>query len=151
MKIVNKKGKFNYEAHETLEAGMVLSGAEAKAVRAKKVDFLGSYVKILGNEVFIINLHIGVEGVEDTRRTKKLLLNKKEILNLQIKTKQQKLTLIPLSLYTSQGSRPNGREGRLIKCEIGLVRGKREHEKRAQIKQKDIKRDMDSELKLGTY
>jgi len=149
MKIINNKARFNYEVYEILEAGIVLTGAEAKAIRAKKVDFLGSYIKILSGEVFLINLHIGVDGIDDTRKTRKLLLNKKEIVGLGVKIKQQKLTLIPLSLYTAQSSRPDGRKGRLIKCEVGLVRGKREYDKRAQIKAQDIKRDIEREV--GTY
>jgi len=133
----NKKAQFDYEAIEKVEAGIVLSGAEAKAVRAKKVDFTGSYARPIGGEMFLVNLHIGVTG-EDSRRTRKLLLNKKEILSLETKMKAHKLTAVPLSLYTS---------GRLIKVELALVRGKRVHEKRAQIKKRDIERDIESEFK----
>lgn len=138
MKVHNRKAKFDYDINESAEAGIVLTGAEAKAVRAKKVDFLGSYVKPIGGEMFVINLHIGVEGADDSRRTRKLLLNKKEILNLGMKAQAQKLTLIPVSLYT---------KGRLIKLEVALVRGKKSHEKRAQIKAADILRDIEEELK----
>lgn len=141
MKILNRKAQFDYEIKDTVEAGIMLTGAEVKAVRAKKVDFLGSYVKPINNEMFLINLHIGVEGEADTRKTRKLLLNKKEILGLQSKIMEKKLTLIPVSLYTS---------GRLIKLELALAKGKREHEKRASIKQKDIDRDIEEELKMGT-
>ena len=138
MKILNKRAEFDYQIQDTVEAGIVLTGAEAKAIRAKKVDFLGSYVKPIGKEMFVVNLHIGVEGELDTRKTRKLLLNKKEILNLGLKLKQQKLTLIPVSLYTS---------GRLIKLELGLAKGKKDFEKRASVKQKDIERDLEEELK----
>lgn len=138
MKVQNRKAKFDYDIKDTVEAGIVLTGAEAKAVRAKNVDFLGSYVKPIGGEMFVINLHIGVEDAEDSRRTRKLLLNKKEILNLSLKVKAQKLTLIPVSLYT---------KSRLIKLEVALVRGKKSHEKRAQIKAADILRDIEEELK----
>lgn len=140
MKIINKRAKFDYDIRETLEAGIVLTGAETKAIRDKKVDFLGSYVKPVGGELFLVNLHIGADGVEDTRRTRKLLVNKKEILSLSLKTKAQKLTMIPVSLYTS---------GRLIKLELGLAKGKKQFEKRAQIKQKDIERDIEEEFKLN--
>jgi len=138
MKVQNRKAKYDYDIKDTVEAGIVLTGAEAKAVRAKNVDFLGSYVKPIGGEMFVINLHIGVEDAEDSRRTRKLLLNKKEILNLSLKVKAQKLTLIPVSLYTKT---------RLIKLEVALVRGKKSHEKRAQIKAADILRDIEEELK----
>ena len=137
LSLSNKKAKFDYDVKDTIEAGLVLTGAEAKAVRANKVDFTGSYVKPLGGEMFVINLHIGAEGFADSRRSRKLLLNKKEIFSINSKVKQDKLTLIPLSLYTV---------GRLIKLELALVRGKRTHEKRAQIKAKDIERDLAQEL-----
>ena len=138
MKVVNRKAKFNYEIEETLEAGIVLTGAEVKAVRAKKVDFQGSYAKPIGGQMYLLNLHIGVEGDADTRRSRKLLLNKKEILALTTKSNASKLTIIPVSLYT---------KGRLIKCELALARGKRKFEKRASIKEQDIKRDLEFELK----
>lgn len=134
----NKKAEFDYDIQESIEAGIVLTGAEAKAVRDNKVDFSGSYVKPLNGEMILINLHIGVDGVEDTRKSRKLLLNKKEILNLTLKSKAQKLTLIPLSLYNN---------GRLIKLELALARGKKQFEKRASLKQNDIDRDIDKELK----
>lgn len=135
----NRKAKFDYDIHETIEAGIALTGAEAKAVRAKKVDFLGSYAKPVGREILLINLHIGVEGDENARRSRRLLLKKSEILKLTIKIKQQKLTLIPLSLYTN---------GRLIKLELGLAKGKKQFEKRAQIKKQDIERDIEEEFKI---
>lgn len=136
MKIINKKAKFNYEIVDSVEAGIVLSGEEVKAIRLNKVDFTGSYVKIIGAEMVVINLHIGVLS-GDTRKTRKLLLNKIEIVSMATKVKQQKLTFIPLSLYN---------KGRLIKLEVALAKGKKAHEKRAQIKQKDIERDLVQEL-----
>ncbi len=137
MRIINKKARFDYEIRDKVEAGLVLTGAEAKAVRANKVDFTGAHVRPVGAEMFVVNLHLGVDGVSDTRRTRKLLLNKGEIVNLVTKMKQQKLTLIPLSMYN---------KGRLIKLEIALARGKRTHEKRAQLKKRDIEREIDKEL-----
>lgn len=143
MKIINKKAKFNYETEEVLEAGIVLTGAEVKAIRKNSVDFQGSYVKAIGGEFYVVNLHIGVDGEKDTRRSRKLLLNKKEIISFTNKAKEKKLTLIPISLYT---------KARLIKLELGLVRGKRTHEKRAAIKARDIKRDIEEEFKdMGTH
>lgn len=137
MVIVNKKAKADYQILESLEAGIVLTGVETKAVRAKKVDFLGSYIKPLGGEMFIINMHIGFEGEGDTRRTRKLLLGKKQILALSLKQNQQKLTLVPLSLYT---------KGRLIKCELALAKGRKSHEKRERLKQRDIEREIEREM-----
>lgn len=136
MKIINKRARFNYSIYEKIEAGIVLSGAEAKAIRAQKVDFTGAHVKPVGGEMFVLNLHIGTDG--DTRRTRKLLLNKSEIFSLETKMKARKLTLIPLSLYN---------KGRNIKLEVALARGKRKHEKRAQLKERDIDRDLEQEFK----
>ena len=141
MKVINKKARFDYEIVERIEAGVILTGAEAKAVRAKKVDFQAAYVRPIAHEIFVINLHIGAEGDGDPRRSRKLLLNKNEILAIELKLKAQKLTAVPLSLYT---------KGRRINCELGLVRGKREHEKRAQLKIRDIDREIDKELSSRT-
>lgn len=135
MKTINRRARFDYDISEKIEAGIVLTGAEVKAVKENKVDFLGSFAKPVGGEIFLINLHIGAG--EDTRRTRKLLLNKKEILNLTLKAKASKLTLIPLSLYTKT---------RKVKVELGLGRGKRKHEKRAELKNKDIEREILKEL-----
>jgi len=153
MKIVNKRVKFDYEIREKIEAGLVLTGAEVKSVRAKKVDFHGSYVKSVRGEFYVINLYIGsfqpagssfshnmrdLVGVNNqNRRTRKLLLNKKEILSLETKIKAQKLTAIPLSLYT---------KGRKIKLEIALAKGKRKYEKKVQLKKRDQERDLIQEL-----
>jgi SsrA-binding protein len=79
MKLLNKKASFDYEIREKIEAGIMLTGAEVKAVRAKKVDFLGSYVKPINNEMFLINLHIGAEDELDSRKTEQ---NKGEEIDL---------------------------------------------------------------------
>ena len=139
MKIINKKAKFDYDIVKNLEAGIVLSGAEVKAIRNKNVDFHGSYVRPLEGEMYLVNMHIGAEGLEQTRRLRKLLLSKKQIRELSMEMKAKKLTLIPVSLYTNR---------RLIKLELALARGKRKHEKRESIKQKDIARDLELELSL---
>ncbi len=160
MRIVNKRAKFDYEIREKIEAGLVLTGAEAKSVRAKKVDFHGAYVKSIRGEFYVINLYIEsfqttassfshnirelVGANNQNRRTRKLLLNKKEILSLETKIKAQKLTAIPLSLYT---------KGRKIKLEIALAKGKRKYEKKVQLKKRDQERDLIQELnpKLVDY
>lgn len=138
MKVLNKKASFEYTVHDTVEAGIVLTGAEVKAVRAKKVDLGGAYVRPVGGEMFLINAHIGVPGEEHARARRKLLLNKKEILSLSTKAKAQKLTLIPLSMYT---------KGPLVKVEVALARGKKTHEKRAQIAKRDVEREIERELR----
>lgn len=137
MEIINRRARLDYEILEKIEAGIVLTGSEVKAVRAKKVNFEGSHARIIKGEMFLVNLHIGI-GADEARRSRKLLLNKKELLSVELKLKAQKLTAVPLSLYT---------KGSKIKCELALVRGKRKHEKRAQLKKRDIERDIESELK----
>lgn len=137
MEIKNKKAKFNYEIIETIEAGIVLTGAEVKAIRKGAVDFTGSHVAILGGEAYVINLHIGTEE-DDTRKTRKLLLNKREIVRLKSKKESSNLTFIPTKLYNSRAH---------IKLEIGLARGKKRRGKKQTLKQRDIKRDLERELK----
>lgn len=143
MKLINKKAKFEYELIKEFEAGIVLSGAEVKAIRSNAVDFSGSHVAILDSEAYVINLHIGVEAEADTRKRRKLLLHKNEILELATKRQAQGLTIIPVSLY-NRGSR--------IKLRIALARGRKSHDKRDYKKQQDIQREIDRELKdMGTY
>src|SRR3989344_7150471 len=124
----NRKAFRDYVFLEELECGIVLTGSEVKAIRGGKVDFLGSYVKIVGGELYLINLHIGVSDLADSRRTRKLLMNKREIISLGIKLKQQKLTLIPVKLYN---------RGRFFKLKVALVRSKKKQDKRAQLQARD--------------
>lgn len=136
--IENHKAKFNYEALEEFDAGIVLSGAEVKAIRKNNVDFTGSHVVIIDNEAFLLNFHIGVEGVLDTRAKRKLLLNKKEILNLKLQKESKGLTIIPLLVY-NMGSR--------IKLKIALAKGRKAHDKRDYKQAQDVDRDVARELK----
>lgn len=134
--ITNKKAEFNFEIIDRFEAGIILSGDEVRAIRVGKVDFTGSYVKIISGEMFVINLHIGT--TIDPRRTRKLLVSKAEILLCGARVKEKKLVFLPLSMYN---------KGRLIKLEVALARGKRQFEKRETLKQRDIQRNIDK----GTY
>lgn len=142
MKITNKKAFFNYTLTETFEAGVNLLGHEVKSVRLGKADLTGSFVKIVGNEAFLINAKIfpyqnsQSEGY-DERRTRKLLLHKNEIISLKSKTDGANLTLVPVSMYLKNG---------FIKLEVGLGKGKKQYEKRESIKKKDIQRDVEREL-----
>lgn len=137
----NKKAQFNYELQDSLEAGIVLKGEEVKAIRAGKVDFSGSYVTILGQEAYVINLHIGLEDEKESRKTRKLLLHKKEIHFLAQKRDSSNLTIIPVSLYN---------KGPHIKLEIALARGKKQKGKKETVKRRDIERDTERELKEFT-
>jgi SsrA-binding protein len=142
MKITNKKAHFDYELQEALEAGINLFGSEAKAVRLGRADLTGSYVKIIGSEVYLVNATISpyqsgqIEGY-DEKRTRKLLLHKKEILALKSKLQSSNLALVPVSLYFKHG---------FAKLEIALGKGKRKFEKKRTIKKMDLERDLEAEL-----
>lgn len=143
MKITNKYAFYDYNILSSFEAGINLLGAEVKSVRDGKMSLRGAYVKIIGMEVFLVNAEIfpysyaRLEGY-DPRRTRKLLLHKKEIASLIGKVSGQGLTLIPLECYNSHG---------YIKLKIGLGRGKKEYEKREKLKRRDMDRDVKRELR----
>lgn len=142
MKITNRKAFFDYQLLDRFEAGINLYGHEVKSVRLGKADLTGAFVKIIGNEAYLINAKIfpyqagQVEGY-DERRTRKLLLHKKEIISLKSKMEGANLSLIPVALYLKHG---------FIKLEVALGKGKKQYEKRESIKKKDIQRDMEREL-----
>jgi len=142
MKIFNKRATFDYDIQNTFEAGINLLGPEVKAVRLGQVDLSGSHVRIVGNEAYLINAKIypyryaQIENY-DEKRSRKLLLHKKEIVSLKSKLEGSNLTVIPLSLYTIRG---------LIKMELALAKGKKEYQKKESIKKRDIQRDVEREL-----
>ena len=142
MKITNKKAFFDYQLLDRFEAGINLFGHEVKSVRLGKADLSGSFVKIIGNEAYLVNGKIfpyqagQVEG-HDERRTRKLLLHKQEIIALKSKTDGANLSLVPVSLYLKHG---------FVKLEVALGKGKKKYEKRESIKKKDIQRDLEREL-----
>lgn len=140
MQVINKKAKFKYKLLERLEAGIVLTGAEVKALRAGKVDISNSYAKIINNEAYLVNANIPIEGKKDydSTRSRKLLLHKDQIIQLKSKIKAKRLTLVPVRMYT---------KGNLVKVEIALAKAKREFEKREKIKEKDLERQIERELK----
>jgi len=142
MKIENKRAFFDYEILERLEAGINLYGAEVKAIRLGHADLSGSFVKIIGSEVYLVNAKIfpykyaTPEGY-DQKRTRKLLFHKREIIALKSKSEGSNLALVPLSMYIKKG---------FIKVEVGLGKGKKEYDKRAKIKKRDIERSVEQEL-----
>ncbi|MFQ3573780.1 MAG: SsrA-binding protein SmpB [Thermodesulfovibrionales bacterium] len=145
MKIItqNRKAYHDYHIEETLEAGIVLKGTEVKSIREGRINLKDSYVIIKDLEAYLLNCHIspythGNILNHDPLRTRKLLLNKKEIMRLLGKINQKGFTLIPLRVYL---------KANLIKIEIGLAKGKREYEKREAIKEKEAKRDIESAIK----
>lgn len=142
MKIENKRAFFDYQILEKMEAGINLYGAEVKAIRLGHADLSGSFVRIIGSEAYLVNAKIfpykyaAPEGY-DERRTRKLLLHKSEIIALRSKIEGANLALVPLSIYTTKS---------FIKVQIGLGKGKKEYDKRAKIKKRDIQRSVEQEL-----
>ena len=134
MEILNRKARFDYEIFDTLEAGIVLTGNEIKSIRKGSANLKDTYIQIKNGEAFIINMHItnydkAVFKEEETR-TRKLLLNKDEILKLNDKVSIKGYTIVPLKLYFKNGK---------AKLEIGVAKGKHTYDKKESIKQKDIK------------
>jgi len=135
--IVNKKAYFDYEFIEKFEAGIVLTGLEIKAIRARKVNLTGSYLKIIKGEVLWLGGNFNFDKVEP-QRTKKLLLNKAEIEKLAGKVVQTGFALIPIRLYLKHGK---------AKLEIALARGKKEYDKRAVMKKREQERESGRSVK----
>ena len=134
----NKKAFHDYFIEDKFEAGIELVGTEVKSVKAGKVSIKESFVRIVKNEVFIMNMHItpyefGNIHNEPETRVRKLLLKRKEIEKIASKIKEQGYTVIPLSIYTKQ---------RLVKIEIGLAKGKKLYDKRESLKRKDQEREI---------
>lgn len=139
MRILNKKAQFNYKLFERFEAGISLTGIEVRTLKTKGADLSNSYVKILGNEAFLINANIPIEKEgNDSIRTRKLLLHKDEIISLNSKIKSKKLTLVPIKMYN---------KGRKIKLEIALAKAKHKFEKKEDTKRKDLERQVEEAIK----
>lgn len=143
MSIVNKKARFDYEIIESFEAGIVLTGSEVKSVRAGSVNFAGARVVFAEGKVKLLGLNINKYKYDSSEfyepsKVRDLLLKKKEIIEIQSKSKASGLTLVPIKLYN---------KGSLIKLQIALVRGKKKYEKRAEIKKRDTERGLARRLK----
>lgn len=139
-----KSARFHYEILESIEAGIVLKGSEVKSLRTyKKISMEESYAYIRKGELFLINLHIpeykmGFYSNHDPKASRKLLLHKKEIKKIYAKVKEKSLTLILLKLYFNKSR---------VKAEIALARGKKIHDKRQSLKEKDLKREISRSIK----
>lgn len=143
MKITNSRAFHDFQILETYEAGINLIGSEVKSIRGGRMSLDGSYVKIIGHEVYLLNAQIfpypyaRPEGY-DPKRTRKLLLHKTEIIALKTKLAAARLTILPLECYNKHG---------FIKLKIGLAKGKREYEKREKLKKRDMEREVQRELR----
>lgn len=140
VRIKNKKAAFEFFLVEKYIAGIELSGTEIKSIRTGKVSLAESYCTFRGDELFVINMHIaeyqyGTYNNHDPKRDRKLLLNRRELKKLAIKTKERGFTIIPTFLFINDRG--------LAKLEIAVAKGKKLYDKRETIKIKDNQRDME--------
>ena len=145
MKIIstNKKASHDYFLLDKYECGIVLKGTEIKSVRSTKVSIVDAYARVKDGEIFIVNMHIsrydhGNQFNHEEKRTRKLLLHKKEIIRLTNKLNKEALTLIPTKVYLERG---------LCKVEIALAKGKKNYDKRQSLKEKDALKRVRQTLK----
>jgi SsrA-binding protein len=140
----NRQARFLYEILETFEAGVQLAGTEVKSIRAGKVNLRDGYALLRNGEAWLINVHIspydasGEYFNHDPRRSRKLLLNRKEISKLIGQVEQKGLTLVPLKMYF---------KGSWVKVSIGLAKGKKLHDKREDLKRRQDQREMQRAIK----
>lgn len=143
MEINNRKARHNYQIFETVEAGIVLTGTEIKSLKAGKGNIKDSYAREKNNEIFLLNMHIsgyenGNQFNHEETRTRKLLLHKKEIFKLRDKVRLEGYTLVPLKVYLVKGR---------AKVLLGVAKGKKDYDKRQDIKKRNIERDIRAKLK----
>ena len=140
----NRKARHNYFFIQKLEAGIVLKGSEIKSIREGKLSFKDSYASIEAGEVWLYSLHISPYKYDsvfapDPERKRKLLLNRREIKKIKNKMDEKGMTLIPVEIYINDKG--------LAKIKIALAKGKRQYDKREDIKKKDVMRDMQRSMK----
>lgn len=140
----NRKAKYEFAFIDEYTAGLQLFGTEIKSIRNKDVSIAEAYCAFQGDELFIINMHIahyeqGTYNNHEPKRERKLLLNRTELKKLQNKLKDKGLTIIPTRLFISDAG--------YAKLNIALAKGKKIHDKRDTIKDKDTKREMDRAMK----
>ena len=140
---VNRKARFDYTIDETYECGIELRGTEIKSFRDGKISFPDSWAEVVNREVWLRSLRIAENPFSsifnhDPDRRKKLLLNRDEIKRIARKTEDKGYTLIPLSFYFKKGR---------VKVELGLCKGKKQFDKRVDIRDRDLKRDVEREFR----
>src|SRR5574341_2468639 len=141
----NRKAFHNFTILETYEAGLVLRGTEVKSLRESLVNFKDCYAAIDGGEAWLVGCHIspyhhGSDANHDPERKRKLLLHRREIGRLLGKVAERGLTLVPLRLYFKDGR---------AKVELGLARGKKAHDKRSTLREREVRREMDRAARAG--
>ena len=140
---VNRKASHSYELLDRFEAGLVLLGTEVKAARQGAVNLKDSYAAVRGGELYLLQAHVspythGTHENHDPLRPRKLLLKKRELRRLIGKITERGLTLVPTRMYFKNGK---------LKVEIALAKGKRQHDRRAAARERDMKRDVQAALK----
>jgi len=140
---VNRRARHDYAIDETIEAGLVLTGTEIKSIRAGRANLAEAYARIEHGEGWLIGAHIapyeqGNRNNHEPTRTRKLLLHRDQIAELIGRTQAKGFTLVPLRLYIRNG---------LAKLEIGIARGKKAHDKRRAIAERDARRELERETK----
>lgn len=141
----NKKAYHDYTIEEKFEAGIVLKGSEIKAIRAGRVNLKDSFIRIDDSEVVLFNAHIGLLETthhyyrHEERGARKLLLHKKEIVKLERAVQRDGMTIVPLVMYYNHKN--------IVKLQIGVAKGKKLHDKRQDLKEKDQKRDIARAMK----
>ncbi len=135
----NRKARHDYHIDDTFEAGMVLTGTEIKSIRAGRVNLRDSYATVKEGELWLLNAHIapydqGTYANHEPRRPRKLLMHRREINRIAGKLQEKGFTLVPLRLYLKNN---------LAKVELGLARGKKQYDKRAALRQRETRREID--------
>lgn len=139
----NRMARRDYELLDTFECGVVLKGSEVKSLRDSKVQLSDAHARLIDGEVWLIGLHIapyshaGAADGHKLERDRKLLLNRKEIERIAAKLQQERLALVPLSLYFKDGR---------AKLELGIGRGRKSYDKRQAVAKRDAARDVDRSL-----
>jgi SsrA-binding protein len=141
---VNKKARFNYSIEETYECGISLVGTEVKSIKDGQFSFVDSYASVENNELWLLGLHVtayvyGNRVNHDPLRRRKLLVHRKEIRELSRVTMEKGLTLVPLKFYLKRG---------IVKCELGVARGKKLFDKRDDIRKKDQTRELQRDYRI---
>ena len=139
----NRRARHEYHIEDVFEAGLVLTGTEVKSLRAGRASLADGFAQISDHEVWLHNVHIpeythGTWTNHEPRRTRKLLMHRKEIDKLAAETSERGLTLVPLSLYFKDGK---------AKVELALARGKRTYDKRHDLASRDAAREVDRALR----
>lgn len=136
--ILNKKARYDYEIIDRLETGIVLRGTEVKSIRQGQANLKDSFAMVKGRELFLFNMHVspydhGNRYNLETTRPRKLLLHREQIRKLTAQQKEKNLSLIPLALYFKKGK---------VKIDLALAKGKKQYDRREDIKKRDVDREM---------